>query len=544
MGLATILSRVLGVVRESLYAAFMGNTPVAAAFKTAFMVPNLFRRLLGEGALTAAFIPIFKEKEKTAGKKEMWEAANAVISGLVVASIGIIALVVLGLTVLLMLTAPYQLAAPGTFSGAAVYIEEWQKFYGGAGWFKPETRLMLELLRLMFPYMLVICLAAIFMGMLNARGHFFIPAMGATILNVIMILIVLFVAPRFGANLSQQVFALGYGVLIAGAAQALYQLPTLYQDGFRYHWISPWRNDTVRTVVRKMVPGMMGVAAFQFNVLTTSAISWVYDPTIYSSFDYAVRLMEFPQGVFGISLATYLLPTLSGLAAEKKFPEFRGTLRQAVGYLSFSNIWAMAMLIVLAAPIVRFLFEHGKFGPTDTLRTSFALVCLAPGLIAFSLVNIFARAFYALGDTTTPMKISCVCLGLNLMFVLWLIPVFQEGGLGIANTMSAFVNVSLLSYGLKRKLGRLDFAPLRNSLLAMAGAVLSAAALAWLTGSAWENQMGRSSLIARTGGVFVPMAVAGVFYFGILLWARVPQAQEIFSLLLAKLTRPQNRKDG
>ncbi len=159
-----------------------------------------------------------------------------------------------------------------------------------------------------------------------------------------------------------------------------------------------------------MIPGTIGVAAFQINVTLVLAIAFWVDPQIVASFNYAVRLMELPQGMFGISLATYLLPTLSGLAAEKNYTEFRATLRHGMGTLFFLNLIAAILLVVLAEPIVRLIFQHGKFTDASTARATFALMCLAPGLVAFSTVNILARAFYALGDTQTPMKISIACL--------------------------------------------------------------------------------------------------------------------------------------
>src|SRR5437762_3297401 len=420
---ATLTSRILGMVREIVYARFMGDGPVASAFKLAFQIPNLFRRLLGEGALSAAFIPIFKAKEKNENEREMWRAANAVISGMVVAAAAIVGLVMLGISLVL-----------------------------AAREFEANTRLMLELLRVMFPYMLVICLTAVFMGMLNARGHFFIPAAGAVVLNLVMIAAVLFLAPRLGRELNRQIFGLAIGVLIAGVAQAAFQLPALRREGFRYRWVAPWRDATVREVVRKMIPGALGVAAFQVNVLLTNGLAFWVDRQIVASFDYAVRLMELPQGVFGISLATYLLPTLSGLAAEKKYAEFRGTLEQGLSWLVFINLLAAALLFSLAEPIIRLLFERGLFNEQSTRNSALALKCLAPGLVAFSTVNVVARAFYALGDTQTPMKISVVCLGLNLIFALWLVlsfhPGYRQGGLGIANTLTAACNVGLLLYAL------------------------------------------------------------------------------------------------
>ena len=499
---ATLTSRILGMVREMVYARFMGDGVVASAFKLAFQIPNLFRRLLGEGALSAAFIPIFKAKEKTEGEEQMWRSANAVISAMLIVAAAIIAVVMLGITVVL-----------------------------AARDFEANTRLMLLLLRFMFPYMLVICLTAILMGMLNARGHFFIPAAGAVVLNLVMIASVLFLAPRMGRELNRQIFGLAIGVLVAGVAQAAFRLPTLRREGFRFRWVTPWRDETVRQVVLKMIPGALGVAAFQINVLVTNGMAFWVDPQIVASFDYAVRLMELPQGVFGISLATYLLPTLSGLAAERRYPEFRATLQQGLSYLLFVNLIASVMLVVLAEPIIRLIFEHGRFDAHSTQRASFALACLAPGLVAFSMVNVLARAFYALGDTQTPMKISMVCLGLNLVFALWLILPFRQGGLGIANTLTAAWNVGLLLYALRRKLSRLDFSPLTRTLPAKLGSATAAGISAWGAWRTWEQAFGHDGLPASLGAVFVPMTLAGLVYWGITFYLRVPAARDIASAL-------------
>ncbi len=502
MSAATLLSRLLGLVREQVYAGFMGTSSVAGAFQMAFTVPNLFRRLLGEGALTAAFIPLFKEKEKTAGEIEMWRAANAVISGLVVASALIIGLVMIGVSVVL---------TDRTLS--------------------LDTRLMLRLVQVMFPYMLLVCLAAAFMGMLNARGHFFIPALGAAMLNVVMIASVLWLAPRMGEDLETRIFGLAIGVLCAGLAQAGFQWPSLRREGFRYRWVSPWRNETVREVVRKMLPASIGVAAFQINVLLTQLLAFGVHVPIVASFQYAVRLMEFPQGIFGISLATYLLPTLSGLAAEKKYPEFRATLRQGLSYLIFINLLASVLLLAEAEPIVRLLFERGKFNAESTLQVSRAVACLAPGLIAFSMVNILARAFYALGDTRAPMRISLVCLSLNLLFAFLLIGHYEAAGLGVANTLSAILNVGLLLYALRRKLAKLELAGLQQSFFAMLGAALCAGGVAWALVNFWNHKLGHATLWLKMGEVFLPMFLASVVYFGLTLWLKSPPAQDVMRLI-------------
>jgi putative peptidoglycan lipid II flippase len=508
MALATLISRLLGMVRVMVYTRFMGDTWVAGAFIFAFQIPNLFRRLLGEGALTAAFIPIFKEKERLHGETEMWRASNAVISGLVIAASAVVAVVLFGITI-------------------ALSVHQ----------FDAKTELMLHLLRVMFPYMLLVCLAAGLMGMLNARGHFFIPAMGATMLNVVMIASVLWLAPRMGKELHQQIFALAIGVLVAGVAQAAFQVPTLYQDGFRFRWVPPWHDPTVRAVIYKMIPGAIGVAAFQINVTMVQGIAFWIDPKINASFDYAVRLMELPQGMFGISLATYLLTTLSGLAVDKNYPEFRATLRNGLGTMLFANLIASILLLILATPIVRLLFEGGHFGPDSTEHTAYALMCLAPGLVAFSTVNILARAFYALGDTKTPMQVSIACLLVNLVLSLILVGPLRQGGLGIANTITSVFNVTLLTFALRKKLKTLEMESLSATFapLALAGAL--AGVTAWGGWHLWESHLGHHNVALKIGAVFAPAIAAGVVYWIVGVIAKIPAAHEILDFVFAKLPR-------
>jgi putative peptidoglycan lipid II flippase len=511
---ATLVSRLLGMVREMAYMAFMNVGWVNDAFQYAFTIPNLFRRLLGEGALTAAFIPIFKEKEKIHGEIEMWRAANAVISGLIVSASAVIALVMVGISVAL---AVHQ--------------------------FDARWELMLQLLRVMFPYMLLVCLAAAMMGMLNARGHFFIPAMGATMLNVVMIASVYWLAPKFGVGLPKeqklpvQIFALAYGVLAAGVAQAAFQMPTLWRDGFRYRWVSPWRDATVQRVVRQMIPGTIGVAAFQINVALVQLIAFFMGTGIVSSFNGAVRLMELPQGIFGISLATYLLPTLSGLATDKNYPGFRATLRQGLSTLIFLNLIASVLLVTLAEPIVRLLFEHGRFTPESTLRVSSALICLAPGLVMFSSVNILARAFYALGDTKTPMKISLVCLAINLAAAAALLGPLRERGPGIANTLTSCINVGVLLFALRKKLGKLDLETLWQDLLRLVPLTLLAGFIAYEGWQLWENAIGHETIVQKIGAVFVPAGIAGLVYWLVAMAFKIPAAKEMAEFALARFKK-------
>ncbi len=505
--IATMLSRVLGLVREIAYANFMGVSWVAGAFAYAFQIPNLFRRLLGEGALTAAFIPIFKQKEKTESHDAMWQAANAVLSGLVVAASVVVVVAILGISIAL----------------GVLRIDD------------ASTVLMLRLLRVMFPYLLFVCVAAVCMGMLNARGHFFIPALGAALLNVVMISSVYFITPLMGEKLHEKVFGLAIGVLAAGFAQAAFQMPLLYREGFRYRWMRPWSDPTVRAVVKRMLPATIGVAAFQLNVMIASGFAFAVGPEIVAAFGVAVRLMELPQGVFGISLATYILPALSGLAAEKKYPEFRSTLRDGIAYLLFINLLASVLLMVLGEPMIRLLFEHGKFDATATARTTRALISLAPGLIAFSCVNIFARAFYALGDTGTPMKISVFCLALNAALTLPLVWLLKEAGLGIANTATSFVNISLLTFALQKKLKGLEMGSLQGQFGSLLLCAAGASLVAWLVRSWWEAQFGHQTLGTRIGEVFVPMLSATAVYFGTAFALRIPAARDFGKLIQRRM---------
>lgn len=505
MGLATLVSRVLGLVREVVYARLMGDTAVAGAFHLAFLIPNLFRRLLGEGALTAAFVPIFKEKEKTEGEKEMWHAANAVLSGLFVAATAITGIIILIISLVLM----------------------WDKL--------PEnTRLMLQLLRIMFPYMIFVCVAAACMGMLNARGHFFIPALGAALLNVVMIISVLWLAPKLGEKLEEQIFALAFGVLAAGAAQAFFQMPSLQREGFKFKWVNPFKNETVKVVVKRMLPATVGVAAFQLNVAITQSLAFgIYAPIV-ASFQYAVRILELPQGLFGFSVASWLLPALSSHAAEKKYPEFRKTLAEAIGLLLFINLLAMVVMVVLAQPMVKVLFQRGNFTAGSTMRVAQALMFLAPSLVFFATSGLLSRAFYALGDTSTPVKISIACIVVNLILSVALVFEFEHVGLAIANSFSAACNTLLLLFALKKKIAKLDLEQVSKTILPLISAAVISGLVAWIVYAKWP-WMGMGYWISDAARLFAGLALAGSIYVGTSLWLKIPAAQSVVSMIKRKL---------
>ena len=508
MAVATLISRVLGMVRVILYARFMGDSQVAGAFALAFSIPNLFRRLLGEGALTAAFIPIFKQMEKKEGECAMWRAANVVISGLILISGIIVGLVLLGLTLALMSDALSE-----------------------------RMRLVLELVRVMFPYMLMVCLAAIFMGILNSRGQFFLPALGATLLNLVLIPTVLFVAPRWGVELDQQVFALAIGVLVAGAIQTVYMVPALRKEGFRFRWIKPAGDPVVKAVWSRMLPGLLGVAAFQVNVFLTGIIAASIDFQINASYEYAVRLFELPQGVFGVSLAAFLLPTLSGLAADDKTAEFKSTLTQGLGYVIFINALMGGLLLILAEPMVRLLFERGMFDSDSTVRAASALKWLGLALVPYSVNAILSRAFFALGDTRTPMRLSVICLLLNLVAVCVLIGPYRQEGLAMANCATAFLNTFLLVVYLRRKIGSIGLRKMIAMVIQVVCALAVALAIGLFLHGWWDHRLGNETLWLRIGEVFVPLGLTALSYLLFALSLKMPVAREFISLAMKRLRR-------
>jgi putative peptidoglycan lipid II flippase len=276
--------------------------------------------------------------------------------------------------------------------------------------------------------------------------------------------------------------------------------------------------------------------------MLTQTLAFGENKDIVAEFFYAVRLMELPQGVIGLSLATFLLPTLSALAVEKNFPQFRATLRQAVGHLLFVNLLASVLLFTLAEPIIRLLFERGKFDAASTEHVSFGLACLVPGLISFSLVNIFVRAFYAVSDIQTPMRISVFCLTINLLFTaLFLFGLhLGPGALGLANSLSSAINLGLLIYALRKKLGKLDMEETMGQMPRLALAGLIAALLAWIGRLWWEGHLGHRTLLLKLGEVFVPMMAASAVYLALGLWLKIPSAGEMLRVMLRQKALPSS----
>ncbi len=503
---ATLASRVLGFLRESTYAWFFGDTAVASAFIAAFTIPNLFRRLLGEGALTAVFVPVFARRERE-------EGPEAALRGGAAVTLAVAGACIAGIVLLLLL---------------ATALVEWTPM-------SSQREMMLRLTRVMLPYAAFVCVAAVFMALLNARGHYFVPAMGSAMMSLVMIGSVYGLAPWFGTTLEQQVSGLAVGVILAGIAQAAFQWPALRREGFRWAWSWPWADPTVRESARRLVPATLGVAAYQFNVVATQVIGSLQADHVLASYNYAVRLLELPQGVIGVSVATFLLTELSRHAADKKLPEFRRMLGEGMLHIGFLNGLASVLLIVLAEPIIRLLFEQGRFNEASTRRAAMALRFLAPGLLATSITGILSRAFYALDDTRTPMRVGVFCLGTNVVVALFLAFPFQQAGLAAANALSAILNAALLLYAFGRKMPKFEARHLLPSVGRMLALAAMAGVVAWGGNTLWETWVGHAGKLRQCGAVFVPgLAALGAYAFASLA-VGVPQAHELVAILRSKL---------
>lgn len=484
LSVATMTSRVLGLVREMVFASFMGQGLVASAFFYAFTIPNMFRRLLGEGALSAAFVPLFTERLHKEGKEAAWRAANSVASAVAVALVAIAALVVGGLCLTL----------------ALADLNE-------------AHRLILRLTATMFPYMIFICLAGLAMGVLNSMRHFFVPAFSPVLMNIVLISSVFVICPQFGQTLETQVMGLAIGVLLGGIVQLAYQLPQLWREGWRPRWSLNWHDETLRHVGKLFAPSVIGVVAYQINVIVARTLGFFVGDYVPAALNNADRLMELPQGVFGVSLATYMLPALSAIVARGAMEEFRVELGRALRFLMVITVPATVGLIVLGEPIVRLLFERGRFDAESTRHCAFALQFSALGLSFYSSTSIIARGFYALKDTRTPMYAAVVSMVVNIIFSLFLMWPLKEGGLALANSLSAMFNATVLFILLRRRVGMLHGSTLAATAARIALAALIMAAACWGTHHWLAGWLSPTTLTHNLALVFGPIAVGVAVYF-------------------------------
>lgn len=451
VGSATLLSRILGFVRDLVVARTFGAGPLTDSFFVAFRLPNLLRRLVAEGALSSAFIPVFSEYLATREAGETRRMLRAVA--------GAVALVLGGITLAGILAAPLlvRVMAPGFFADPV------------------RGALTVGLTRLMFPYLLFVGLAALAMGILNAHRRFFTPALAPVALNVAMIAAVLFLAP----HLERPVFGLAVGVVVGGLGQLLVQLPALRRGGLLVSPTLEPDHPAVRRCFRLMAPVVVGQSANQLNVLVNTMIASFLGGGSVSYLYYADRLVEFPQGVFGIAIATAVLPTLSEHAARRELTHLRQTLSFALRLAAFIGLPAAIGLFLLREPIVRILYQRGQFGAVEAAGTAAAVGYYALGLLGWGGAKICAQAFYALGDTRTPVKVAVGSMVLNSVLALALVRPLAHGGLALASAAAGTVNAAVLVWLLGRRLPQEAGAAGRAGWMRIVlGSVVLAAALA------------------------------------------------------------------
>lgn len=429
VGSFTSLSRVLGLVRDTLTASLFGTSAVMSDFVVAFRLPNLFRALFGEGALSSAFVPVFMATRKQEGDAAAWLLARKVVT-LVAAFL----LLLVGLLIL------------------ATWVIAWMNPNLAA-----RAPQVLPLMRIMMPYVLFICMAGLFMAMLNACHRFSLPALTPSLLNVVWISFVVWVCPRLGAVPEQQIYGVAAAVFVAGLVQMGVQLPALIRLGFKPGFTWDFTDTRVRRVFALMGPTALGQSVTQVNVMVNTLLARWAAPWAPASLFYAERLLYFPQGLLATAMSTVLLPVFSGHAARGDHAEMRNTLNHALRTLLFVMIPASIGLLVLSGPIVQMIFGWGRFDKTAVSHTALALQFYAPGLMVFGLAKVFVPAFYALQDTRTPFRIGLRAVALNfvlnVVFVLTWPLDYKHAGLAFATVLSEGFNGLTLAVLLHRRLG-------------------------------------------------------------------------------------------
>jgi putative peptidoglycan lipid II flippase len=472
---ATFLSRLLGLVREQVFAYLFGAGFATDAFIAAFRIPNLLRDLFAEGALSSAFIPVFTDHLTNQGKQKAWELANLVLNLLLVA---VSIIVILGIVF-----SPYivKIIAPG--------------FADEAG--KQELTTLLS--RIMFPFLLLIALAALAMGILNTFRRFGIPALAPTMFNLGMIAGGIFLSPLF----HPPIIGMALGVLLGGFGQMAIQLPSLRRLGFKYRFRINLRHPGVKRILLLMAPATLGLASTQVNIFVNTLIASLLPQGSVSYLNYSFRLMQFPIGVFGVAVATVTFPVISAYAARKQTGELLQTFTSSLKLVFFLTIPSAVFLAVASQPVISALFQHGRFTFADTVATSQALIFYCIGLFAYSSVRLTASTFYSMGDTRTPVKTSAVAVAVNIILNLILMHPLGFRGLALAASVAAMTNLFLLLLILDRRIGPVD----RKGIAAAFLKILSAAALMGLTLWAYLRYFGLNLEVAGLGEKIVSLLI-------------------------------------
>ncbi|OGX21773.1 MAG: murein biosynthesis integral membrane protein MurJ, partial [Omnitrophica WOR_2 bacterium RBG_13_44_8] len=427
IGFATLCSRLLGFIRDIVIARLFGVYVYAQAFVIAFKIPNLFRDLVGEGATNSAFVPVFSEYTVKHTKEEFWELANVVLNLLLV--------VVSVITLLGIIFSPLlvRIIAPGFISDPY------------------KLAVTVKLNRIIFPYILLISLAAYAMGILNSLKHFSVPAFAPCLLNISIIIFTLL----FGEGIK----GLALGVLVGGVLQLLIQIPVLYQKGFRPKFFQHFRHPAAKTIGLLMLPRLFSSAVYQLNNFVDSifgSLASIVGEGGVAALYFAYRLILFPIGIFSNALSQAILPTFSTQAIQDNQDELKRTLSFGLRAIFLVMLPASIGFMVLAQPIIRILFEHGKFDFYSTQMTSDALFFYSIGLFAYGSTKILQSCFFALKDTATPAKVSTLALIINIILNSILMFPMKLGGLALATSISGIITFLILFLLLKKKIKGLD----------------------------------------------------------------------------------------
>ena len=480
VGVATLTSRLLGLIRDVVQSAYFGTGTAADAFGVATRLPTLLRDLFAEGAMSAAFVPTFTRHLERQGRDSAFRLAAQVINGLLVIT-GV--LVVLGILLAGPLVAYY---APG-FEDA-------------------KRDLTVLLTQINMPFLTLIALAAALMGMLNGLRRFFVPAMSPALLNVCFIACTAILTPLFTTMGIEPALALSIGMLTGGVAQILVQVPTLWRLGYRHQWVLDAKDPGVREVLLLMGPGTIGVAAAQVNLFVNTVLATGHDGAV-SALQYAFRMIYMPIGIIGVSIATAAVPQIARRAADLDYDGMRTTLSWGIRLMLMLSVPATVGLMVLSTPIIELIFERGQFTLDSTRRVAEALLFYAPGIVGYSVVKIASPCFYALPDARTPIRISLITITANLVLNLVLDAWMGFTGLALGTAIAANLNAGLLLVALSRRIGGVDGRRLGLSLAKIGLASLLMGLAAW-SGERWlRDLLPGDGLVVR--GVRVFTAIGG-----------------------------------
>jgi putative peptidoglycan lipid II flippase len=451
-GVATLTSRVLGLVREQVLAALFGAANEMDAFIVAFRLPNLLRDLFAEGAISSAFVPAFTEHLTLHGKTRAWRLGNNVMTALLIIT-GVFA--ILGI----------MFAAP--------IVTAFARDFGAVPGKLPLT---IELTRVMLPFLVLAAIAAAEMGMLNSLHHYFVPALAPATFNLATIACALVLVPLMPLFGQPPIVAIAMAAIVGGIGQVVVQWPALRREGFRYRPVFGLRDPDLRRVLLLMGPGTIGLAATQVNLFVNTLVATSQGTGAVSWLTYASRLLYLPIGLFGVSIGTAVLPAVSRQAATDDAAGIRATLSRGLAMMLVVNVPASAGLIALSTPIVRLLFERGHFLPADTEATAAAVRLYAWGLVGYSTARITSPAFYALGRSGIPVLVSIGTIALNLVLSIVFMRSMGFRGLALSTSLAAIANGFWLVWLLRQRLGGLDGKTLA---VALTKVTVAAAAMAF-----------------------------------------------------------------